>query len=137
MRWTIAAHSTPARRSRPRERIRLAKAFACFGPGLIPGLLPLLPEGGETLAAEDLEGEGNGTESTDQEERPADGPALVVGKAIREQEADASARQRTSASEQSKFRNGNFSFPHENTSKSYGRKKEGPQHGGSNLHARI
>jgi len=68
------------------------------------------------VPTEDLEGEGDGTEGADQEERPPDGPALVLGKAVPQQQAEASAQRGTGAGDQDEFRERNSSFPHDNTS---------------------
>jgi hypothetical protein len=64
---------------------------------------------------EDLQRQWDGTEGADQEQRPTDGPALIRGEAIRQQEAETGAKSRTSASDQDKFRQRNSCFSHSNT----------------------
>jgi hypothetical protein len=54
--------------------------------------------------AEDLEPERDGRECADQEERPANRPALRVGKAIREQQPKSGAQSRTGSGNQAEFR---------------------------------
>src|SRR5579875_3358346 len=88
-------------------RERPPKALVGFGPLLARGLFRPLLGGPKAAAAEDLEREGNGTERADQEERPADGPALVGGEAVRQQEADAGAKQRSRPGDQAELRKSN------------------------------
>jgi hypothetical protein len=52
------------------------------------------------VPAEDLQREGDGSKRADQKEGPARGTALVCGEAIRQQEAEASAKRHTSGSDQ-------------------------------------
>jgi hypothetical protein len=69
------------------------------------------------LSPKDLECEGNGSEGADQKERPAGGPALLRGEAIRQQESEAGAEGGTSAGDQGEFWKSDLCFSHENTSR--------------------
>jgi hypothetical protein len=56
------------------------------------------------VPAEDLERKGDGGERADEQERPADGSALVPGEAIGQQETETSAKGHTSARDEAEFR---------------------------------
>ncbi len=61
---------------------------------------------------EHLERQRDGRDGTDQDERPPNGLALALGKAIRQQEAEPGAKGRPGADEQDEFRQGHLDFSH-------------------------
>src|SRR5262249_21395676 len=60
------------------------------GPTRSP--LPLLRGSGEPTMTENLEQKGSGAKDADQQERPADGPAVAFGEPVRHEEADAGSQ---------------------------------------------
>src|SRR5262249_43580885 len=66
--------------------------------------------------AEDFERQGDRAEGAEQEERPADGPALLLREAVRQQQADARAQGRAGGGDQGEFRKGDACFSHVTTS---------------------
>src|SRR4051812_24578552 len=64
----------------------------------------------EARPAENLEREGDGADGAEQQERPADGLALVLGQAVGEQETEAGAQGCTGHGDQGKFRQGDARF---------------------------
>jgi hypothetical protein len=101
----------------------MLRAFAYFALRPARGQLMPFPGGGQAAAAEYLKPDGNGAKRTDQEKRPAHGPALVRGEAVGEQQTEAGAKRYPCASDQSELWKSKSSFPHGNTSQCLGARK--------------
>ena len=85
-------------------------------PSLLAELLRQASARGKPASAQDLECQRDGSKGADQEQCPADGPALLRRKALPEQKREAGTERRTRAGDQSEFRNRNLCFSHGNTS---------------------
>src|SRR5437660_6184714 len=78
------------------------------------------------MPAEHLKCQGDGTEGADEKKGPSNRSALIFGQAIRQQEPKTSSKGRTSAGDQDKFRKGDSSFAHDDSSLAYERAEHNP-----------
>ena len=78
---------------------------------------------------ENLEQKGSGAKDADQQERPADGPAVAFGEPVRHEEADAGSQRCLCGGDQVEYGKGDARFSHHNSSKGRGARKRSPPQG--------
>jgi hypothetical protein len=98
--------------SRPSQRFSLAKTVVCLQTGSSRRLFLPLRGSGKAAAPQDLEAEWDRSKRTYEKQSPPNGPALLLGKALGQQQTDTRTKRGSGASDEDEFRKGYSSFSH-------------------------